>query len=517
MPAGGGHIAIVGGGTAGWLAALVMHRAAARSGKPAPKVSVIESPDIPTVGVGEGSTALFRQVMQELGIDEAEFLRETGAALKFGIKHAGWRKDRRDYYGPIDDPNALSPAPTGAPRNWLHQARLRAGKDIAGAHLFTYLMKGGKSGVALGKDGTQTPLSPYHHAYHFDQARLGRFLASKAVGVDHLRVEVAGITRDTETGNITHLTCKDADDVPVDFVIDCTGFRRAILGQLGADWHSYADMLPLNKAMPFWLDHDGGDIAPYTLARAMNAGWMWGIPVQDRMGCGYVFSDAHISPEAAQAEVEAHLGHKITPRGVIDIAPGRVKTAWSHNCVALGLAQSFLEPLEATSIHGTLVQLLLLTSTDPADLVAGTWGKARDNYNQTAAGQVDDFAQFINIHYAGGRNDTPFWADMTAQGITAANRDRLAHWAAKPLLPSDFAAFPGNLPHVEEPLYAPVLDGLGLLPSGPAKAALGDDPALRMAARKTTERLTAEFKSAARRAVPHHAFLTSAAPAMEQA
>ena len=135
-----GHIAIVGGGTAGWLAALILRRAVQKSKDVKPRISVIESPDIPTVGVGEGSTALFRQVLQELAIDEEEFLRETGATLKFGIKHAGWRKDRADYFGPIDDPNALSPPPEGAPSNWLHHARLRAGKDVAGSHLFTRLM-----------------------------------------------------------------------------------------------------------------------------------------------------------------------------------------------------------------------------------------------------------------------------------------------------------------------------------------------------------------------------------------
>jgi glycine/D-amino acid oxidase-like deaminating enzyme len=181
------HIAIVGGGTAGWLTALVL------------RISVIESPDIPTVGVGEGSTAIFRQVLLELGIDEADFLRETGATFKFGIHHIGWRRDGRDYFGPIDDPNALVAAPAGLPSNWLHHAQIGAGKPVADAHLFTRLMRDGKSPFARTKSDDIIPASPFHHAYHFDRARLGRFLASQSHGIDHIRAEVAGLYRHSET------------------------------------------------------------------------------------------------------------------------------------------------------------------------------------------------------------------------------------------------------------------------------------------------------------------------------
>jgi len=147
--------------------------------KDALRVSVIESPAIPTVGVGEGSTSVFQQVLMDLGIDEAEFIAQTGATLKFGIKHCGWRKDGKDYFGPIDDPNALRPAPDGLPSNWLHHARLAAGKPVSDLHLFTYLMRQGKSAFARQNDKL-IPLSPYHYAYHFDQAKLGQFLSKRA-------------------------------------------------------------------------------------------------------------------------------------------------------------------------------------------------------------------------------------------------------------------------------------------------------------------------------------------------
>lgn len=500
------HIAIIGGGTAGWLAALMIQKAA--NGPDAPRISVIESPYIPTVGVGEGSTSVFRQVLLDLGIAEDEFLRETGATLKFGIKHAGWRKDGKDYFGPIDDPNALSAAPDGLPSNWLHHAQIARGKKVSDLHLFTALMRAHKSAYAA-KNGRNIPLSPYHHAYHFDQAKLGRFLASKATGIEHIKTEVETLDRDPATGHITALRCTDELTIQVDFVIDCTGFRRAIIGQLGADWVSYADMLPLNKAMPFWLDHDPKkDIAPYTLAQAMGAGWMWGIPVQDRMGCGYVFSDAHVTPERAKAEIEAKLRRPIEVRRIIDINPGRLAQSWIGNCVAVGLAQSFLEPLEATSIHGTLVQMLLLLRHSPAALMRGTSPSHIAAFNQTVGQQVDDFAQFVNLHYAGGRNDTGFWKDMSANGISAMQQDRMASWQSHPISRADFASLPGGLPHVEEQLYAPVLDGLELLKKAPSKSVFRT-PLQKQQARAAATQLKAEFKKAAIQALGHRAFLES--------
>ncbi|MGI9502843.1 MAG: tryptophan 7-halogenase, partial [Geminicoccaceae bacterium] len=477
-----------------------------------PRISVIESPNIPTVGVGEGSTALFRQVLQDLGIDEAEFLRCTGATIKFGIRHQDWQGKGTGYFGPIDDPNLLVPAPMGIDGPWLHTARIASGKPVQDIHLFTHLMRGRKAPVAQKPDGSFLALSPFHHAFHFDQARLGRYLAEKATGIEHIKAEVEDIIRDPVSGNITSLTLAGSGDLPVDFVIDCTGFRRALISKLGSQWHSYADMLPLDQALPFWLEHrPDQDLPPYTLAKAMSAGWMWSIPTQDRMGCGYVFSEAHQTPENALAEIETCLGQKIEPRGLIAIKPGRLKEAWIGNCVAIGLAQSFLEPLEATSIHGTLVQLLLLTQTRPKELTSGRFASARQRYNDTVAGQVDDYAQFINVHYAGGRNDSTFWRDMAERRITEIVRERLAVWQREPVKRRHFPRFPAKLPHVEEQLHLPVLSGLGLLPSGPSKSEMAADPEARSHARQTLLKLTTEFKTAARKAIGHRGYLSSLA------
>lgn len=513
MPQQGGHIAIVGGGTAGWLAALVLkngyeQQALRNSAHSVPKISVVESPNIPTVGVGEGSTSIFRQVLLDLGIDEAEFLKETGATFKFGIHHKGWRKDRGDYYGPIDDPNQLFPAPSGAKGSWIHTARIASQKPVEDIHLFTHLMRGQKSPYMMSKTGKMVHISQFHYAYHFDQAKLGKYLARKAVGVEHILAEVSGLERNSETGDVTALKLLDAEPLNVDFVIDCTGFRREIISELGGKWHSYGDFLPLNRAMPFWLDHDPEqDIPSCTLAHAQSSGWMWGIPTRDRMGCGYVYSGSHITDDQAQREIETTLGHKIEPRGVLTIDPGRQEKAWISNCVSIGLSQSFLEPLEATSIHGSLVQLILLSQTKASNLTRGAYGLARELYNDTVAGQVDDFAQFINLHYAGGREDSPFWREMTEKGITRSVRERLSVWANEPVNRGHFPNFPANLPHVEEQLHLPVLAGLGILPRGPSKAEMDAFPKVRAHARKTLLRAVPEFKSAASKAMGHRAYL----------
>jgi tryptophan halogenase len=275
-----------------------------------------------------------------------------------------------------------------------------------------------------------------------------------------------------------------------------------LIGEMGSRWVSFAEELPVNRAMPFWLDlAPGEEIEPATLAWAQGAGWMWRIPTQGRYGCGYVYSDAHTTPEDAQAEIEAALGRAIEPRRDIRIDAGRLDDVWRGNCVALGLASSFLEPLEATSIHGTVVQLMLLTS------LLGR-ANARRDYNATVARQVDDFRDFIRLHYVSERRDTPFWRDV-AESHPDAVRNRLALWQTKFPGPEDFVAFPGRLPHVGHHLHIPVLDGLGLLDRGTAKASLAARPKVRAHARKTRARLVSEYRRAGGQCLGHRAFLES--------
>ena len=256
--------------------------------------------------------------------------------------------------------------------------------------------------------------------------------------------------------------------------------------------------------MPFWVDlKEGEEIAPCTVAWAQKSGWLWQIPTQGRWGMGYVYSDAHTTQEEAKAEVETALGYEIHPRNDIRINAGRQKDAWIGNCVALGLSSSFLEPLEATSIHGTIVQLMLLAEwmDDPA---------GRDRYNAAVARQVDDFRDFIRLHYVSERRDSAFWRDVAGSHPSAVT-DRVALWQTRLPEAQDFAPFPLGLPHVQSQLYTPVLDGLGLLNQSAARAAMAKVPALRDKARATHGALMAEYAKAAAQCAPHRAWLQSLA------
>ena len=500
---------IVGGGTAGWLAAFVLADAAKRKALPI-QITMVESSKIPTIGVGEGTTAVFRMMLKNLGIDEMAFLRETEATIKFGIRHKNWRGDGKHYDGPIDDPHQVLRAPSGAPSDYLNVYAVAAGRPLQDMHLFGHLMARDKSPFAEKADGSLIAAGPFHHAYHFDQALVGRFLKKSSKGVAILDATIADVERDAQSGDIARLVFDDGRSLEGDFFIDATGFRRRLIGEaMGATFLSYADALPVNRAMPFWLDiPEGEEIAPVTLSHALNSGWMWKIPTQKRYGCGYVYSDAHATPDEAKREIEALLGMPIDVRNDIKLSVGRLDEAWRGNCLALGLASSFLEPLEATSIHGTVVQLLLFSTRF---LSAKTPTQAeRDDYNKRVGRQVDDFRTFINAHYCGGRSDTPFWRDFSANRVHAETRARLNLWEKAMPHHEQFIPFLDGLPHVEAQLYYPVLDGLALLDRRVAQAEMERAPAVRDFARGAYDDLRKEYAAAAARAMGHAAFLARA-------
>ena len=405
------------------------------------------------------------------------------------------------YDGPIDDPHLVAGGDRSA--TFLDAYQVANGRPVGETHLFQYLMQRRKGPFGL-RGGRRVPLGPFHHAYHFDQAQVGAFLRRQAEGVTVIDDQVQTVSRDGETGDIVGLGLEGGGTVSGDLYLDCTGFRRRLISELGADWIGYGAVLPLNRAMPFWIDlAPGEEIDPFTLAWAQGSGWLWKIPTARRYGCGYVYSDAHLTPESAKAEVEAALGRTVEPRNDIRIDAGRLDRAWIGNCVALGLASAFLEPLEATSIHGTVVQLMLLTT-----LLGKPAPKNPERYNAAVARQVDDFRDFIRLHYVSERRDTPFWREVAAsqpEGVT----ERLRLWSRKTPAAADFTPFPLGLPHVGHHLHMPVLDGLGLLNPAVAKAELAARPKVRAHARKTAAGLIREYRIAAGRAEGHRQFLNS--------
>lgn len=501
------RVVVVGGGTAGWLAAYILQDSAKRRGLDL-TFTVIEPSKLPTIGVGEATTAAFRVFLRHFKIDEFEFFRETGATFKLGIKHEDWRRKGYTYYGPIDDPHQVVQPPLGAPSDYLNVYAVSAGKSITDMHLFGPLLERKKAPYAKKADGSLIPLGPFHHAFHFDQALVGKFLREKSAGVEIVDGVIEGAERDPVTGNIVALKLDTGQRVEAAFFIDATGFRkRLIVGELNAPWISYQHELPVNRALPFWLPiEEGEEIANYTRAWAQEAGWMWQIPTQTRYGCGYVYSDEFRTPDEAHAEVERVLGRPIEVRSDIRFSIGRLETPWIGNCLAVGLSSSFLEPLESTSIHGTIVQMMLFaeyflkqpSAMTPAD---------RAEYNKRVGRQVDDFRTFVNTHYMVERDDTPFWREVRANRIHPETKERLAFWKTQMPRHEHFGDFLGNLPHIQTQLHYPVLVGLGLLDPAVAKEEMAKDPKLRKFARETYESLVKEYKVAASKALGHAEFL----------
>lgn len=510
MIAGRQRLVVVGGGTAGWLTAMMLQRHATMK-KLDLQITVVESSKIPTVGVGEGTTAAFRQMILELGVDEAAFIRETGATIKFGIRHKEWLRKGHSYDGPIDDPNLLVTTPTlkaSEQASALDVYAVSTGRRVGELHLFQELIDRGKGPFGVDADGVSLiQAGPSEHAMHFDQARVGIFLRDMSKGLIHVDAEVAGARKDPQTGDIEALITTDGREIEGDLFFDCTGFRRKlIVGEMGGQWVSYAANLPVNRALPFWLDHKpGAEIDGFTLAWAQEAGWMWGIPTQDRIGCGYVYCDQFKTPDQAQEEIERQLGHKIEPRGDIRFVSGRLDRVWIGNCIAIGLASSFLEPLEATSIHGTVVQVMMLRELyfqpGPVDLA-----KARAAYNELAARQLGDFRTFVNMHYRGQRQE-PFWEYVRQECLHDETRAFLEAWKTRMPQRHHFNVLPWNVPHVHEQLYYPVADGLGHLDRAVAKAHMEDNPKVRAHARKAAEATVRDNKKAATWCLGHREFL----------
>ena len=499
--------AIVGGGTAGWIAALMLQKVAENQ-KFDIEITVIESSRIPTIGVGEGTTSVFRMFLDLIDISDEEFLPATDATIKYGIRHQDWADIGITYDGPIDDPHQLVAEHHRPLSPWMNIHCIAKGIPVAESHMFHQLMRRGKAPYRLQGDRKPKPVSPYYHAYHFDQARVGAFLRSKAHGIRQVDAIVDNARINPETGDITELNLDNGQAISVDFVIDCTGFRRLLIGDvMNAEWQSYSTDLPVNRAMPFWLDHDPASQLPtYTLARALQCGWMWQIPTQSRMGCGYVYSDEFISPDEARHEVEMAIGCKIDPRADIKIDSGRLDRAWIGNCLALGLSQCFFEPLEATSIHGTIVQLILFLGTSLSECLDPPHDD-RDMYNSIVGMQVDDFRTFINMHYVTRRRDSPFWIHVSDACVCDETRTLLDKWRIKPPTKDDFNEMCHEIPHVDDVLYYPVIDGLGLVSRDLMRKACRDSPVSRTRARKYVKQLGGQFRGWASAAAGHREYL----------
>jgi hypothetical protein len=390
-------ITVVGGGTAGWIAAYFICKD--QPGKH--QITVIESSKIGIIGAGEGSTGTMLELLNgsyfPYSVDLENFLKETDGTHKFGIYHQNWKGDNQGYFAPIDSSTS-----------WFHY------ED----YIFKYVLSqyGKKNmhlasplGVDFAKKNWKTP-----SALHFDGHKVGKFFKKlcEADGVVTIDAVVDDIIVDN--GKIQKLILDNNVEIESDFFIDCTGFSRILMKALDVDWVSYKEHLPVNTAMPFLLEYkESEEIVPMTTATALNAGWMWNIPLSTRRGCGYVFDSNYISKEEAQLEVENYLGQKIKPIKFINFESGKSSVFWKGNVLSLGLASAFVEPLEATSIHCSIIQTLIFSKEFLFEQSNDTIGSGNISlYNEKIDILYESILDFVSFHYQGGRDDTQFWKDV---------------------------------------------------------------------------------------------------------
>jgi tryptophan halogenase len=389
------NIVIVGGGTAGWIAAYFI----SKSQPNLHSITVIESSKIGIIGAGEGSTGSLINLIEgrffDSKIDLVDFMNKTDGTLKMGIMHRNWAKDKSDYFAPLDT------SPTGFALNdyIFKYVFSKVGKE--GMHISS------KIGLNYNQDNTDKI-----EAVHFDGHKVGQYFKNICInlGVIVKDTVVEDISVDNN-GYISYIITEDSEIISGDLFIDCTGFSRKLMKAINVDWISKQDVLPMNTAMPFLLNYSNGDeIFPFTTATALSSGWMWSIPLKTRMGCGYVFDSRFISKEEAKKEIEEYLQTDITPIKYIDFTSGYSEKFFSKNVLCLGLSSAFVEPLEATSIHNTIIQIAIFVNECLSANIDSTFSKYnKEIYNKRITFLQELTVDFISLHYQGGRDDTPFW------------------------------------------------------------------------------------------------------------
>ena len=413
------RIVILGGGTAGWMTAAALSKALERT--PC-RITLIESAAIGTIGVGEATIPTIHWFNQLVGIDEAELLRETKATYKLGIEFDGWNGAGSRYFHPFGTYGGPGDGVMFVHR--LIRARLGGlGRPIDDYSLMATAARAAR--FARPSPDPRSPLSTAGYAYHFDAGLYAAYLRRLAERRSVRRIEgkVVAVDQHPETGFVRSLATESGDTIEGNLFIDCSGQRGVLIEQtLGAGFDDWGEWLPCDRA---WTAPTAPEetVTPFTRATAAEAGWRWRIPLQHRVGNGYVFSSRFQDEDAARASLLAGLEEPPTaePR-LIRFAIGRRKRAWLNNVVAIGLAAGFIEPLESTGIHliqsGIAKLLSLFPRADCDPLVA-------EQFDRAFAAEIDGIRDFLALHYhfTQGRSE-PLWQHcrQTAPPATLATR-----------------------------------------------------------------------------------------------
>lgn len=411
-------ITIVGGGTAGWLTALLLGTFCRTSAKDphALKITLIESPNVATVGVGEATVPAMPRLLQQAGISERDFFKRCNASFKLGVLFDNWNLDRHGRR--VAYLNAFNEGPVLGGADAAHHF-LKFGAE---GHDFAEVITPALDLARAFKGPRALDAKPYDKgvgfAYHLDAGLFAGLLRDTCVarGVRHIRDDVVDAKTD-ERGFITALNLKESGAHPVELVIDCTGFRGLLINKvLGEPFVNYGNYLANDRAAAIQVPHaDPQKIEPMTRSTALSAGWVWRVPLYNRVGTGYVFSSAHLSDDEACDELLTHLRANGSPLPadaaprIIPIRVGRTRRPWVKNCVAIGLSGGFIEPLESTAIYMIEMSVRWLLSYFPDKDFAEPLSA---RYNDVAIRLYDEVRDFICLHYAlGNRTDSQYWID----------------------------------------------------------------------------------------------------------
>jgi tryptophan halogenase len=443
-------IVIVGGGTAGWLTAAMFVKYTKDS-----DVIVIESSKIGIIGAGEGSTGtlpwLIRDMWPDNSINEIDFLRKTKGTIKLGINLVNWKGDGTQIYSPFHG----SPTDTKSIDTAFFGAIMKYNRgDMASMHSW---MLNDKL-TTFRKQNGRIVQGFQNHSYHFDGVEVGNFFREWCTkrGVKHIDSEVEN-TKFDEREYLESVSLSNGQTIESNFWFDCSGFARVLMSKTRNKWISYKEHLPCNTAIPFSTDVSSKTVKFETEAHAREAGWSWKIPLQHRHGNGYVFCDGFTNEDKAIQELEKKLGHKVEPIKTIKFDPGRYSEPWYNNIVAVGLSQNFLEPLQATSIHTTIISVATLLFHYLKGEVP--YFKDRIEYNKLIGMAIDDYKDFIQMHYLTGRNDTPFWKFITNELKLSDKNDYLKNVSKfRTITPFDIEQSHGTAGY---PLWCHILDNSG--------------------------------------------------------
>lgn len=446
-------VLIVGGGTAGWMTAAALARAFPNGRA---RIRLIESEEIGIVGVGEATVPVLQQLNRFLGIDEREFLKAANGTYKLGIEFRDWANIGDVFFHGFGDYGA--PIQGIQPHHhWLKLRELGDHTPIDDYSLPYAIARRGR--FAIPRQGAQGPEGAFNYAFHFDAALYGRFLRSRAEAMAVERVEgtIVDVSLDGESGFVDHVSLADGREFTADLFVDCSGFRGLLIEQaLRTGYEEWTRWLPCDRAVAVPSDIVSPP-TPFTRSTAQKAGWQWRIPLQHRIGNGHVYSSTFTSDDDARATLLNNLdGKPLAEPRLLRFTAGRRKKAWNGNCVAIGLAAGFMEPLESTSIQLIQSATIRLIDFFPE---RGFDPTAVEEYNRLTINEQERIRDFLIAHYClTKRTDSEFWRHCSSMELPETLNRKIELFGAtgKVALYSEESYL--------EPSWVAILLGNGLVP-----------------------------------------------------